>query len=69
MANNFSIGRFKIFSTAGTVFASLVGAPRIYLYDSKFKEEEYNMTKETVRKLQEINAKDKATSEIISDGK
>jgi len=27
MANNFSIGGFRIFSTAGTVFASLVGAP------------------------------------------
>jgi len=27
MANNFSIGGIKIFSTAGTVFASLVGAP------------------------------------------
>jgi len=27
------------------------------------------MTKETVRRLQEINAKDKANSEIISDGK
>uniref|UniRef100_UPI00356B6F03 hypothetical protein n=1 Tax=Prevotella melaninogenica TaxID=28132 RepID=UPI00356B6F03 len=25
MANNFSIGGIKIFSTAGTVFASLVG--------------------------------------------
>ena len=37
--------------------------------DSKFKEEEYNMTKETVRRLQEINAKDKANSEIVSDGK
>lgn len=68
MANNFSIGGIKIFSTAGTIFASLVGATT-YLYDSKFKEEEYNMTKETVRRLQEINAKDKANSEIISDGK
>jgi len=27
------------------------------------------MTKETVRRLQEINAKDKANSEIVSDGK
>ncbi|WP_018911394.1 hypothetical protein [Prevotella veroralis] len=27
MANNFSIGGIKIFSTAGTIFASLVGAP------------------------------------------
>ena len=45
------------------------GAAVNMLIDSKFKEEEYNMTKETVRKLQEINAKDKANSEIISDGK
>ncbi|EEX18306.1 hypothetical protein [Prevotella veroralis] len=27
MANKFSIGGIKIFSTAGTIFASLVGAP------------------------------------------
>ena len=47
----------------------VVGAAINMLIDSKFKEEEYNMTKETVRKLQEINAKDKATSEIVSDGK
>lgn len=45
------------------------GAAVNMLIDSKFKEEEYNMTKETVRSLQEINAKDKANSKIISDGK
>lgn len=47
----------------------IAGSAVNMLIDSKFKEEEYNMTKETVRRLQEINAKDKANSEIISDGK
>ena len=36
MANNFSIGRFKIFSTAGTVFASLVGAPLLIFIITRF---------------------------------
>lgn len=47
----------------------IAGSAANMFIDSKFKEEEYNMTKETVRRLQEINAKDKANSEIISDGK
>lgn len=47
----------------------IAGSVANMFIDSKFKEEEYNMTKETVRRLQEINAKDKANSEIISDGK
>ena len=47
----------------------IAGSAVNMLIDSKFKEEEYNMTKETVRRLQEINAKDKANSKIISDGK
>ena len=34
--NNFSIGRFKIFSTAGTVFASLVGAPLLIFIITRF---------------------------------
>ena len=36
MANNFSIGRFKIFSTAGTVFASLVGGPLLIFIITRF---------------------------------
>ena len=36
MANNFSIGGFKIFSTAGTVFASLVGAPLLIFIITRF---------------------------------
>ena len=36
MANNFSIGGIKIFSTAGTVFASLVGAPLLIFIITKF---------------------------------
>ena len=36
MANNFSIGRFKIFSTAGTVFASFVGAPLLIFIITRF---------------------------------
>ena len=36
MANNFSIGGVKIFSTAGTVFASLVGAPLLIFIITRF---------------------------------
>ncbi len=36
MANNFSIGGTKIFSTAGTVFASLVGAPLLIFIITRF---------------------------------
>nr|WP_315455060.1 hypothetical protein [uncultured Prevotella sp.] len=36
MANNFSIGGFKIFSTAGTVFASLVGGPLLIFIITRF---------------------------------
>ena len=36
MANNFSIGGIKIFSTAGTVFASLVGAPLLIFIITRF---------------------------------
>ena len=36
MANNFSIGGFRIFSTAGTVFASLVGAPLLIFIITRF---------------------------------
>ena len=36
MANKFSIGGFKIFSTAGTVFASLVGVPLLIFIITRF---------------------------------
>ena len=36
MANKFSIGGFKIFSTAGTVFASLVGGPLLIFIITRF---------------------------------
>ena len=36
MANNFSIGGTKIFSTAGTIFASLVGAPLLIFIITRF---------------------------------
>ena len=36
MANNFSIGGFKIFSTAGTIFASLVGGPLLIFIITRF---------------------------------
>ena len=36
MANSFSIGRIKIFSTAGTVFVSLVGAPLLIFIITRF---------------------------------
>ena len=36
MANNFPIGGIKIFSTAGTVFASLVGAPLLIFIITRF---------------------------------
>ena len=36
MANKFSIGGFKLFSTAGTVFASLVGAPLLIFIITRF---------------------------------
>ncbi|WP_018911392.1 hypothetical protein [Prevotella veroralis] len=36
MANNFSIGGTKIFSTAGTIFASLVGGPQSIFIITRF---------------------------------
>lgn len=45
------------------------GAAVNMLIDKGYKEEEFNITKETVRRLQEIKSKDKVGSEIISDGK
>ena len=45
------------------------GAAINMLIDKGYKEEEFNITKETVRRLQEIKSKDKVGSEIISDGK
>lgn len=39
------------------------------LIDSKFKEEEFNMTRDIVREVQQINSDDKNKSKIVSDGK
>ena len=36
MANSFSIGGIKIFSTAGTIFASLVGVPLLIFIITRF---------------------------------
>jgi hypothetical protein len=37
--------------------------------DSKFKEEEFNMTRDIVREVEQINSDDKNKSKIVSDGK
>ena len=47
----------------------IAGSAVNMLIDKGYKEEEFNITKETVRRLQEIKSKDKVGSEIISDGK
>lgn len=45
------------------------GAAVNMLIDSKFKEEEFNMTRDIVREVQQINSDDKNKSKIVSDGK
>ena len=45
------------------------GAAVNMLIDSKFKEEEYNMTKSTVSNIERIHLLDKEKSKIVSDGK
>ena len=45
------------------------GAAINMLIDSKFKEEEYNMTKSTVSNIEKIHLLDKEKSKIVSDGK
>ena len=45
------------------------GAAINMLIDSKFKEEEYNMTKSTVSDIKRIHRLDKEKSKIVSDGK
>lgn len=47
----------------------VVGAAINMLIDSKFKEEEYNMTKSTVSNIERIYLLDKEKSKIVSDGK
>ena len=47
----------------------VVGAAINMLIDSKFKEEEFNMTRDIVREVQQINSDDKNKSKIVSDGK
>ena len=45
------------------------GAAINMLIDSRFKEEEYNMTKSTVSNIERIHLLDKEKSKIVSDGK
>ena len=45
------------------------GAAINMLIDSKFKEEEYNMTKSTISNIEKIHLLDKEKSKIVSDGK
>ena len=45
------------------------GAAVNMLIDSKFKEEEFNMTRDIVREVEQINSDDKNKSKIVSDGK
>ena len=45
------------------------GAAINMLIDSKFKEEEYNMTKSTISNIEKIHRLDKEKSKIVSDGK
>ena len=45
------------------------GAAVNMLIDSKFKEEEYDMTKSTVLDIERIHSLDKEKSKIVSDGK
>ena len=40
-----------------------------YLYDSKFKEENFNMTRDIVSQLQDLQEQDVAKNKIVSDGK
>ena len=47
----------------------VVGAAINMLIDSKFKEEEFNMTRDIVREVEQINSDDKNKSKIVSDGK
>ena len=47
----------------------IAGAAVNMLIDSKFKEEEFNMTRDIVREVQQINSDDKNKSKIVSDGK
>lgn len=47
----------------------IAGSAVNMLIDSKFKEEEFNMTRDIVREVQQINSDDKNKSKIVSDGK
>jgi hypothetical protein len=47
----------------------IAGSAANMFIDSKFKEEEYNMTKSTVSNMERIHLLDKEKSKIVSDGK
>ena len=47
----------------------IAGSAANMFIDSKFKEEEFNMTRDIVREVQQINSDDKNKSKIVSDGK
>ena len=47
----------------------IAGSAVNMLIDSKFKEEEFKMTRNIVLKVQQINSDDKNKSKIVSDGK
>lgn len=47
----------------------IAGSVANMFIDSKFKEEEYNMTKSTVSNIERIHLLDKEKSKIVSDGK
>ena len=47
----------------------IAGSAANMFIDSKIKEEEFNMTRDIVREVQQINSDDKNKSKIVSDGK
>lgn len=47
----------------------IAGSAANMFIDSKFKEEEFNMTRDIVREVEQINSDDKNKSKIVSDGK
>ena len=47
----------------------IAGSAANMFIDSKFKEEEYDMTKSTVLDIERIHRLDKEKSKIVSDGK
>ena len=51
-------------------FGMGIGGAAINMFiDSKFKEEEFDMTRDIVSQLQDLQEKDVAKNKIVSDGK